>query len=130
MEKINLKTDILEPEELKIESCKPYSDYGSSQTFATQNLSGMHSANFWYVEKFFRPTQLLRVQKSVRISECLLTVGRASGGEPEKFSDFYIGRHPPCRTDVTTHYGPLRANSNDRLLRTDTSWLCSKQFSL
>jgi hypothetical protein len=91
MEEMNLRTDILEPEELKIERCKPYSDCGSSQIFATKNLSGMHSENFWCGEELFRLTQLLRVRKSVRISECLLMVGRTSGGEPEKFSDCYIG---------------------------------------
>jgi hypothetical protein len=80
----------LEPEGLKLESCKPYSDCSSSQSFATRNLSEMHSANFWCGEEFFRLAQLLRVPKSVRISECVLTVGTTSGGEPEKFSDCYI----------------------------------------
>jgi len=71
-----LRTDILEPEELKLERCKPYSDFGSSQTFASTNTSGMHSANFWCGEEFFRLTHSLRVQKSVKYRNvCLRSEG-------------------------------------------------------
>jgi len=64
----------------------------------------MHSANFWCGEEFFRLTQLLGVQKSVKISECLLTVGRISGGEPEKFSDCYIRHVEPTSQHSTVLY--------------------------